>query len=107
MRTEQDKINRKAANQRYYKLEENKQQKRDYMKAYRKRPYVKAKYHEYYIVNKMQWGEIKKARNWGGARKESRVIKELHEEWAQENGYRDNDNLHAKNSRKFIDDAQR
>ena len=30
-----------------------------------------------------------------------------HEEWAKKNGYRDNDNLHAKNSRKFIDDAQR
>ena len=43
MRTEQDKINRKAANQRYYKLEENKEQKRNYMKAYRERPYVKAK----------------------------------------------------------------
>ncbi len=43
MRTEQDKINRKEANQRYYKLEENKQQKRDYMKAYAKRDYVKAK----------------------------------------------------------------
>jgi hypothetical protein len=108
MRTEQDKINRKEANQRYYKLEENKQQKRDYMKAYRKRPYVKAKYHEYYVVNKMRWGEITKAkRNWGGARQESQVIKDLHEEWAQENGYRDNDNLHGKNSRKFIDDAQR
>ena len=37
MRTEQDKINRKEANQRYYKLEENKQQKRDYMKTYRQR----------------------------------------------------------------------
>ena len=37
MRTEQDKINRKEANQRYYKLEENKEQKRNYMKAYRKR----------------------------------------------------------------------
>ena len=36
-RTEQDKINRKEANQRYYKLEENKQQKRDYMKEYYKR----------------------------------------------------------------------
>ena len=46
MRTEQDKINRKEANQRYYKLEENKEQKRNYMKAYR--------------VNKMRWGEIKK-----------------------------------------------
>ena len=60
MRTEQDKINRKEANQRYYQLEENKEQKRNYMKAYRERPYVKAKYHEYYIVNKMHWGEIKK-----------------------------------------------
>ena len=43
MRTEQDKINRKEANSRYYKLEENKEQKRNYMKAYRERPYVKAK----------------------------------------------------------------
>ena len=60
MRTEQDKINRKEANQRYYKLEENKEQKRNYMKAYRTRPYVKAKLHEYYIVNKMHWGEKNK-----------------------------------------------
>ena len=37
MRTEQDKINRKEANQRYYKLEENKEQKRNYMKAHRER----------------------------------------------------------------------
>ena len=37
MRTEQDKINRKEANQRYYKLEENKEQKRNYMKAYYRR----------------------------------------------------------------------
>ena len=37
MRTKQDMINRKKANQRYYKLEENKEQKRNYMKAYRKR----------------------------------------------------------------------
>ena len=44
MRTEQDKINRKEANQRYYRLEENKQQKRDYMKEYIKRPYVREKY---------------------------------------------------------------
>ena len=36
MRTKQDLINRKEANQRYYKLEENKEQKRNYMKAYRK-----------------------------------------------------------------------
>ena len=37
MRTEQDRINRKEANQRYYKLEENKEQKRDYMKIYREK----------------------------------------------------------------------
>ena len=48
-RTEQDKINRREANQRYYNLEENKQQKRDYMKEYSKRPYVMAKNHERYL----------------------------------------------------------
>ena len=64
-RTEQDKINRKEANLRYYKLEENKEQKRNYMKAYRTRPYVKAKLHEYYIVNKMHWGEITKSKKSG------------------------------------------
>ena len=37
MRTPQDIINRKEANQRYYKLEENKEQKRNYMKAYYRR----------------------------------------------------------------------
>ena len=82
MRTEQDIINRKEANQRYYKLEENKEQKRNYMKAYRERPYVKAKYHEYYIVNKMRWGEITKAKE------------------------QDNDLLNAENTERFIDDAQ-
>ena len=105
MRTSQDIINRKEANQKYYKLEENKEQKRNYMKAYRERPYVKAKCHEYYIVNKMHWGEIKKARNWGGARQESQVIKDLHEEWAIKNGYRDNENLHAKNTERFTNDT--
>ena len=106
-RTEQDKINRKEANQRYYKLEENKEQKRNYMKTYRTRDYVKAKSHEYYIVNKMHWGEIVKARkrkenNWGGMRQENEDIKRLHEEWAIKNGYRDNDNLNAKNTERLV-----
>ena len=83
MRTKQDIINRKEENQKYYKLEENKEQKRNYMKAYRERPYVKAKLHEYYIVNKMRWGGITKAKE------------------------QDNDLLHAKNSERFTDDAQR
>ena len=83
MRTEQDKINRKEANQRYYKLEENKEQKRNYMKAYRERPYVKAKYHEYYIVNKMHWGGITKAKE------------------------QDNENLHAINSERFVNYEKR
>ena len=61
MRTPQDIINRKEANQRYYKLEENKEQKRNYMKAY-------------YRKKKMQ----------------------------QVN----NDNLHAMNSERFINNAQ-
>ena len=73
-RTEQDKINRKEANQRYYKLEENKQQKRDYMKEYSKRDYVKAKQHEKYLQQK-----IKDASN---------------------------DDLHAINSERFINEAQ-
>jgi len=54
MRTEQDKINRKEANQRYYQLEENKQQKRDYMKDYAKREYVKTKNHEHYLRRKIR-----------------------------------------------------
>ena len=82
MRTEQDKINRKEANQRYYKLEENREQKRNYMKAYRTRDYVKAKSHEYYVTNKMHWGEIKKAKE------------------------QENDLLHAINTERFIDDTQ-
>ena len=36
-RTEQDKINRREANRRYYSLEENKEQKREYMRKYNKR----------------------------------------------------------------------
>ena len=81
MRTEQDIINRKEANRRYYELEENKKQKRNYMKAYRERPYVKAKLHEYYIVNKMRWGEIKKSKE------------------------QDNDLLNAENTERFTNDT--
>ena len=83
MRTKQDKINRKEANQRYYKLEVIKEEKSNYMKAYRERPYVKAKLHEYYIVNKMRWGGITKAKQ------------------------QDNETLHATNTERFTDDAQR
>ena len=96
-RTEQDKINRKEANQRYYELEENKQQKRDYMKEYAKRDYVKAKAREYYINNKLKWG---------GKRQESEAIKNIHEHWAKKNGYREqetrNEKLNAENSERFI-----
>ena len=76
MRTEQDKINRKEANQRYYKLEENKEQKRNYMKAYRERE-----------------------------KEREKKVYEYHEEWARENGYRDNDLLHAKNTERFTNDT--
>ena len=94
-RTEQDKINRKEANQRYYKLEENKQQKRDYMKEYSKRDYVKAKAKEYYRNNKLKWG---------GKRQESKLIKNIHEDWAKANGYQEtsNEKLNIKNSERFI-----
>ena len=53
-RTEQDKVNRKEANRRYYKLEENKQQKRDYMKEYAKRDYLQTKQHERYLKKKIK-----------------------------------------------------
>ena len=106
MRTEQDKINRKEANQRYYKLEENKEQKRNYMKTYRTRDYVKAKSHEYYLVNKMHWGE-KNKKKLGTIRQETEDGKRLHEEWARANGYRDNDLLHATNTERMIKDAKK
>ena len=75
MRTEQDKINRKEANQRYYKLEENKEQKREYMRKYNNR-------------NK-------------------KTIYLHHEQWAQENGYRENDRLNSKNTISFKDGSER
>ena len=96
MKTEQDKINRREANQRYYQLEENKQQKRDYMKDYSKRPEVKEKAKEYYKNNKMKWG----------GKREPKTIYPTHEKWARENGYRDNDLLHAKNTERFSDDRE-
>jgi len=101
MRTEKDKINRKEANRRYYQLEENKEQKRNYMKAYAKRDNVKARAHEYYVRNKN--------RNWGGARQESPTIKNIHEEWAKKNGYRETSNelLNAINSESFIKNGQK
>ena len=99
MRTEQDKINRKEANRRYYKLEENKQQKRNYMKEYSKRDYVKAKKHEYYIQNKIRW-YVEKPK-WGGKREPTKIYPN-HEEWARKNGYRENNNLNAQNSERFI-----
>ena len=81
-RTPQDIINRKEANQRYYKLEENKEQKRNYMKAYYKK------------------------NNWGGTRQENAEIKRLHEEWAKKNGYY-NENLHATNTERLTNYEKR
>ena len=106
MRTLQDIINRKEANQRDYKLEENKEQKRNYMKEYAKRDDVKARAHEYYVKNKAHWGE-KKKKKWGGIRQENEDIKRFHEEWAIKNGYRDNDNLHAANTERIINNAKK
>ena len=88
MRTEQDKINRKEANQRYYKLEENKEQKRKYMKSYSQQDHVKTKAHQKYMKKKLH-------------------IYPHHEEWAKENGYRDNDQLNSKNTIGFKDGAER
>ena len=102
---------RKIARERWRKTEHGKKWTQDYMREYRARPHVKNRYHEYYVKNKMFWGEIKKAKqrkinNWGGIRKENEMIKKYHEEWARENGYRDNDNLHAQNSESFMKNAK-
>ena len=81
MRTPQDIINRKEANYRYYQLEENQEQKRAYQRKY----------------DRCLKGPDKLA---------SPLILELHEEWAKVNGYR-NDDLHAINSERFVEDAQK
>ena len=99
-RTKQDMINRREANRRYYKLEENKQQKRNYMKDYAKRPEVKAKAKEYYRNNKLKWG---------GERQESKTILQNHYKWCKDND-RDtswyqgtsNEQLNTENSERFI-----
>ena len=105
------KESRRRARLNWANSEHGKELSRNYMKEYRSRPYVKAKIHEYYVKNKAHWGEIKKAKqrkanNWGGIRQENEDIKRLHEEWAIKNGYRDNDNLHAINSERIINNAK-
>ena len=102
---------RKIARENWRKTEHGKKWTQNYMKEYRSRPKVKVKYHEYYVKNKEHWGEIKKARerkakNWGGARVESQLIHDLHEEWARENGYR-NEDLHSVNTERFINYAKK
>ena len=103
------KESRRRARLNWANSEHGKELSRNYMKGYRTLPYVKAKAHEYYVKNKAHWGEITKAKkkNWGGIRQENEDIKRLHEEWARENGYRDNDNLHATNTERIIKDAKK
>ena len=105
------KESRRRARLNWARSEHGKELSRNYMKGYRTLPYVKAKAHKYYVKNKAHWGEITKAKqrkekNWGGIRQENEDIKRLHEEWARENGYRDNDLLHATNSERIIKDAK-
>ncbi len=103
---------RKRARLRWAHSEHGKELTKNYMKDYRRLPHNKEKAHEYYVKNKAHWGEITKARerkekNWGGMRQENEDIKKLHEEWAQANGYRDNDNLNATNTERFLKDAKK
>ena len=103
---------RKRARLRWAHSEHGKELTKNYMKDYRRLPHNKEKAHEYYIKNKAHWGEITKAKqrkekNWGGMRQENEDIKKLHEEWAQANGYRDNDNLNATNTERFLKDAKK
>ncbi len=97
---------RKRARLKWAQSEHGKELTRKYMKEYRSRPEVKAKYHEYYVKNKEHWGEItkakqRKANNWGGSRVENQRIIDLHEEWARNNGYR-NEDLHIVNTERFV-----
>jgi hypothetical protein len=106
------KESRRRARLNWAHSEHGKELSRKYMKDYRTLPYVKAKAHEYYVKNKKHWGEItkakqRKANNWGGIRQENEDIKRLHEEWAIKNGYRDNDNLHATNTERIINNAKK
>ena len=74
MRTEQDKINRKEANYRYYQLKENQEQKRAYQKKY---------------DSCHRGPDVKSSKDHRGPDvKSSAEILALHEEWAKENGYR-------------------
>jgi len=105
------KESRRRARLNWANSEHGKELSRNYMKTYRTLPHVKAKAHEYYVKNKKHWGEITKAKqrklnNWGGSRTENQLIIDLHEEWARENGYRDNDNLHATNTERIINNAK-
>ena len=105
------KESRRRARLNWANSEHGKELSRNYMRGYRTLPYVKAKAHEYYVKNKAHWGEITKAKqrkekNWGGIRQENEDIKRLHEEWARENGYRNNDLLHATNTERIIKDAK-
>ena len=63
MRTEQDRINRRDANRRYYKLKENKQLKCSYQQSY--------------------------SLGLRGPKQHKPAIFPYHEEWAKKNGYRE------------------
>ena len=106
------KESRRRARLNWAHSEHGKKLTKNYMKDYRRLPHVKAKLHEYYLKHKANWGEItkakqRKANNWGGIRQENEDIKKLHEEWAIKNGYRDNDNLHATNTERIVNDAKK
>ena len=106
------KESRRRARLRWAHSEHGKELTKNYMKTYRRLPHNKEKAHEYYVKNKAHWGEITKAKerkekNWGGIRQENEDIKRLHEEWARENGYRDNELLNIKNTERFINDAKK
>ncbi len=65
-------------------------------KAYSRRMHVRMKRHEYYIERMIREASSKKLNS------ESQKIRDLHEEWAIENGYRDNENLNIENTERFV-----
>ena len=90
MRTQQDKINRYNANKRYYLKEENKKQKREYMKAYSKRPSVVARNKEKYSYANYKENLVKQ-----NERENQEKLKNFVVEIT-------NDLLHSENTTRFI-----
>ena len=100
---------RRKANKKYYSIEENKEKKRLYMKEYSKRDYVKAKVKKKYKDRKDWWKAYYqrphvKAKMKAYAKKYNKrpKVKIARHEWYINKLIKENDTLHAENSKRFV-----